>query len=90
MISISEMKFDETTVTGHCIRPSRPTMASAEAPQISAGTATQRRLRKAIVSSTSRNTAMPRPNTRMSSATKSIMSEAIIGTPPRKIVAASR
>lgn len=90
MISISEMKLEETTVTRQSSNPSRPVMPTAEAIQISIGTSTQRGCLKVTASRITRNRTTPTPNTRISLRMKSIMSEVIMGTPPRWIPARSR
>ncbi len=90
MMRISEMKLDETTVTRQSMKPRKLTMTSATMAQMADGTSTQRRRRKEMASSRTMNSPTPMPKVSISARTNSIMSEAIIGTPPRKIVAWSR
>jgi hypothetical protein len=65
-------------------------MATTVVAQMAVGTSTQRKRRKATASSRTMNMPTPTPKVAMSLRTKSIMSTAIIGTPPRWISAGPR
>ena len=62
--------------------PSKPSMISTVALQVTSGITTQRTRRKIIASTTSMIPRMALPNTTRSLATKLTISAAIIGTPP--------
>ena len=89
MISM-EMKLEEMTVTRQSSQPRAPTIIHTEMAQVSMGSRTQRLLRKNNHMTTIINVVTAMPNTTRSFSMNAIMSEVIIGTPPRKISAPSR
>ena len=82
-ISISEMKFEEITVTCQPARPSRPIMLNPAKKQLANGSTTHRIALKTMANMATRNTNTPKPNVTRSLRIKVIMSSAIIDTPPR-------
>ena len=90
MISNSETKFDETTVTRQSISPSVPTMIVPAAAQQISGMAMKRILRKIRPRATMMRTSTAMLKLLRSPRTKEIRSSAIIGAPLRWIRAPSR
>ena len=90
MISRIETKLDEITVTLQSINPKKPTITSTVMMQQPTGRATQRNFLKNRLSTRIRKASTPNPNVSRSCSMKPIMSEVIMGTPPRNISACSR
>ena len=83
MISSSEMKLDETTVTRQSISPSTPTMMTPAAAQHISGMATKRMRRKMMPRATMMSTRTAMLKLLRSAWTKVTRSSAIMGAPPR-------
>ncbi len=81
MIASSEIKFDETTVTGFPAKDRMPTVNRIEMPLINIGSTIQRRLRKKKNSRVTMQIKTSEPKSAKSDFTKLIISAAIMGMP---------
>ena len=88
-ISMRAIKFEDITVTFQLKSPSKPIIIETEKKQLKSGKNTQRKLLKINqrVKTIKANT--PAPNTIISFFINVIISSAIIGIPPRCILAVS-
>ena len=85
-----ETKLDEITVTLQSMNPKKPTIIRTVMMQQLIGRATQRNFLKNRLSMKIRKTNTPNPNVLRSCLIKPIISDVIIGTPPKNISALSR
>ena len=81
MIASSEIKFDETTVTGFSAKDRMPTVNRIEMPLINIGSTIQCRLRKKKNSRVTMQIKTSEPKSAKSDFTKLIISAAIMGMP---------
>ena len=81
MIASSEIKFDETTVTGFSAKDRMPTVNRIEMPLINIGSTIHRRLRKKKNSRVTMQIKTSEPKSAKSDFTKLIISAAIMGMP---------
>ncbi len=77
------MKFEEITVARQSTSPRKPTITKPAITQVTMGRSTQRIFLKITPRVEMRKTRTPIPNTTKSLFTKSTMSAAIMGTPPK-------
>ena len=87
MISNTATKLDDITVMRQSSAPSRPSMITTVAVQVTSGITTQRARRKIRAKISSMIPRMAAPNTTRSLPIKLTISAAIIGTPPTKMSA---
>ena len=89
MINNIAAKFEDITVIRQSIKPERPLTKMTEIIHPNRGIIIHRTLLKIANRIKIKNINTPTPNFFMSSAIKSVISDVIIGTPPKKIEASS-